>query len=142
MRKRNKGTNQPTPEVVTPEVGGTEVVVEAPEGDRAEFEALAARREALVAELAEVEGTLAAQYRSWWLLSSVVAKPVALCREVFLNMVVEAGGVPQRKVVLETCTKKGVSPNTAKTQYQVNRTKYLAGQFDEQLSDLLVETEV
>lgn len=119
-----------------------EVAETTDEAKQAAFEALQSRKEALLAELAEVEGTLSAQYRNWYLLSSVVPKPVALCREVFVAMAAEAGGVPKRADVLAKCTGKGISPNTAKTQYQVNKGRYERGEFDEQIDDMVMDAEV
>lgn len=131
-RNRNATVTTDTSEQVTTDT--IEVVVEqAPETERAEYEALQARKQELLAELGTIEGTLQAQYRNWYLLSSVVARPVALCREVFLGQALVVGGVPQRKVVLDLCTSKGISPNTAKTQYQVNKGRYERGEFNEQI---------
>jgi hypothetical protein len=141
MGKRNKGANTELPTapeaaLVTEQQATNEAEVEA---KAAAFDALQQRRTELLAELATVEGTLAAEYRNWTLMTSVVVKPVQLCREVFITMAAELGVRPGRAAVLKACTDKGVAPNTAKTQYQINSQRYQQGQFDELIEELVGE---
>ena len=102
------------------EAPSQEVVEEAPtEEDReARKVALRTELEALRARVRELEGELAS-LQVHVLVTSTVARPVALLRDIFLANVTPEGNPGSRKEVVALAVKAGMAPNTAKTQYQV-----------------------
>lgn len=137
MAKRNRTPKTTTPEVTAPEVLDQEVDLQptdaaAPEAAAPTDEAteqvvaeLRTRRAALMAELAALDGQLS-QYQNHVLDTSVVQKPVHLCRQVFVAMYGQ-----RRRDVVAALINKGVAANTAKTQFQVLKKKVDNG--DEEL---------
>lgn len=100
---------------------------EAPEGlTEEEVTAIRTRLQALREEVRELEGVLASQ-QIHMLVTSTVKGPVALVRDIFLAHVTEDNQPGERKEVVAQAVKAGVAPNTAKTQYQVNRKKLADG---------------
>lgn len=101
---------------------------EQPEGELSEeeLEAALTERAELLARLAELDGVLATA-QNHVLITSTVGSPVAKCREIFVAMRTVDPAV-SRKAVLDKCTAAGIAPNTAKTQYQVNKRKWEQGE--------------
>lgn len=81
------------------------------------------RRRELLEELALLEDGLS-EYENRTLDCSQVQKPVAVCREFFLAM---HPLEHTRKEVVAMCIQKKVSPNTAQTQYSLNKRKWDQG---------------
>jgi hypothetical protein len=96
---------------------------------KAELAALLKR----VAELQE----LVAEKQNHYLWTSKPASPCRLVREIFLAKAWEAQRLPVRGTVLKACTNAGIAENTAKTQYQLNRKRWLAGELT--LEDAVAE---
>lgn len=114
-----------TPQEDTPEApqeDGEEDGEEVPGLSPEEVEGLKTKLQALREEVRELEGILAG-YQTHLLVTSTVQSPVALVRDIFLAFVTEDGDPGRRKDVVNKAVQAGVAPNTAKTQYQVNRKK-------------------
>jgi len=95
-----------------------------------ELAVLRARKEELTAELGEINAKLATQ-QTVTQFRSAVGSPVQLCREVYIQDLLAAGKDPEkvvRKEVVGKLVALGVAANTAKTQYQILRTRALKGE--------------
>jgi hypothetical protein len=94
--------------------------------------ALRNKREALLKELEELDD-LIADKQVHILVTSKVMSPVALFRQMFIRM--HAEGKP-RKDIIAFGVRKGIAPNTCKTQYQINKQKWDRGELSiEDLED-------
>lgn len=94
--------------------------------------ALRNRREELLKELESLEDLLADK-QMHILVTSKVMGPCALFRQMFIEM--HAAGKP-RKDIIAFAVRKGIAPNTAKTQYQQNKQKWDRGELSiEDLED-------
>lgn len=90
----------------------------------------------LRAELALYEGVLA-ERQVHMLVTSKPARPVQLCREVFVTTYLTLGAEMKRSDVVDQLVKMGVAPNTAKTQYGLLKVRLDKGELD--LDEFTVE---
>lgn len=115
------GPTEPTPE----QVAEAQAALEAER-----VAAIRARLAELMAEVASLNDQLSSM-QNHVLDTSAIEAPCSVVRKVFLahaKLLNDNLTAPKRGEVVRACVAKGIALNTAKTQYQHNRSKWLRGE--------------